>query len=399
MQTRQTAHSPRMLIVTGEASGDLHGAHLVRAIKRRLPDAQISGVGGAHLKAEGVALLSSSDELAVVGVVEVLKKLGVVWSVFRKLTRFLKEERPDLVMLVDYPDFNLRLARVAHKLGIPVVYYISPQVWAWRSSRVKLIQRVVTKMIVIFPFEQEFYRRRGVDVEWIGHPLVESVRSSLTKAQFCERHGLAPERPILGLLPGSRDSEVERLLPVMIAAAQRIRQQQPETQFILPVAPPLEQSALFADLPPWVISVRQQTYEAIRAADLVITASGTVTVETAILETPMMIAYIVSPLTYWIGSKFINVRFIGMVNLIAGKEVAKEFIQQAATPNAIAQEALRLLNNPAALADIRRELRLVHQKLGEPGATDRAAAVIEHVLQGRVSDEFLAPSRQAAKNA
>ena len=294
MQTRQTAHSPRMLIVTGEASGDLHGAHLVRAIKRRLPDAQISGVGGAHLKAEGVALLSSSDELAVVGVVEVLKKLGVVWSVFRKLTRFLKEERPDLVMLVDYPDFNLRLARVAHKLGIPVVYYISPQVWAWRSSRVKLIQRVVTKMIVIFPFEQEFYRRRGVDVEWIGHPLVESVRSSLTKAQFCERHGLAPERPILCLLPGSRDSEVERLLPVMIAAAQHIRKQQPETQFILPVAPPLEQSALFADLPPWVISVRQQTYEAIRAADLVITASGTVTVETAILETPLMIAYIIS---------------------------------------------------------------------------------------------------------
>lgn len=391
--------SPRMLIVTGEASGDLHGAHLVRAIKRRLPDAQISGVGGAHLKAEGVALLSSSDELAVVGVVEVLKKLGVVWSVFRKLTRFLKEERPDLVMLVDYPDFNLRLARVAHKLGIPVVYYISPQVWAWRSSRVKLIQRIVTKMIVIFPFEQEFYRRHGVDVEWIGHPLVESVRSSLTKAQFCEQRGLAPEHPIIGLLPGSRDSEVERLLPVMLAAAQRIRQQQPCVQFVLPVAPPLEQSALFADLPSWVIPVRQQAYEVIHAADFVITASGTVTVETAILETPMMIAYIVAPLTYWIGSKFIKVRFIGMVNLIAGKKVAKEFIQQAATPDAIAQEALRLLNNPAALADIRRELRLVHQKLGEPGATDRAAAVIEHVLQGYISDKSFAPSRQAAKNA
>lgn len=380
MQTSQMVQAPRICIVAGEASGDLHGAHLIRAVKRRLPDAQISGVGGAHLRAEGVALISSSDELAVVGVVEVLKKLGVVWSVFRKLTRVFKEERPDLVILIDYPDFNLRLARVAHKLGIPVVYYISPQVWAWRSSRVKLIQRIVTKMIVIFPFEQEFYRQRGVNVEWIGHPLVESVRSSLTKAEFCEERGLNPAQPIIGLLPGSRDSEVERLLPVMLSAAQRIRQQKPTAQFVLPIAPSVEQSALFADLPSWIVPVRRQAYETIHAADFVITASGTVTVETAILETPMIIAYIVSPLTFWIGYFFIRVRFIGMVNLIAGKEVAKEFIQRAATPDAIAQEALRLLNNPAALADIRRELRGVHEQLGEPGATDRAAAVIAHLL-------------------
>ncbi len=376
-------NTPRMLIVTGEASGDLHGAHLIRSVKTRMPQAQIFGVGGSHLAAEGVTLISSSDELAVVGVTEVLKKLKTVYAVFRKLSRFLKDERPDLVILVDYPDFNLRLAKVAHKLGIRVVYYISPQVWAWRSSRVKLIQKIVTKMIVIFPFEQEFYRRHGVEVEWVGHPLVETVRSSLTKAEFCQQHALDSDRPILGLLPGSRESEIERLLPLMLDAAQRIRQQQPDAQFFLPVASSLAHSSSFAALPEWITPIHGQTYEAIAAADMVITASGTVTVETTLLETPMLITYIVAPLTFWIGSHFIRVPYIGMVNLIAGKEVAKEFIQKNATPDAVAQEALRLLRDAAAREEMRRELRAVRQKLGEPGATDRAAKVIADTLSER----------------
>ena len=380
-------NSPRIFIVTGEASGDLHGAHLMRSLKKRLPQAQMFGVGGAHLAAEGVTLVSSSDELAVVGVTEVLKKLKTDYAVFKKLSRFLKDERPDLLILVDYPDFNLRLAKVAHKLGIRVVYYISPQVWAWRSSRVKLIQKIVTKMIVIFPFEQEFYRRHGVEVEWVGHPLVETVRSSLTKTDFCQQHALDPNTPLLGLLPGSRESEVERLLPLMLDTAQRIQDQQPETQFLLPVASSLSRSSSFSALPEWITQIHGQTYEAIAAADVVITASGTVTVETTLLETPMLITYIVSPLTFWIGYFFIKVRQIGMVNLIAGKEVAKEFIQKYATPDAVAQEALRLLRNPAAREEIRRELRAVREKLGEPGATDRAANVIADLLQRNDTDE------------
>jgi lipid-A-disaccharide synthase len=373
--------SPRILIVTGEASGDLHGAHLVRALKKQLLNSAIYGVGGNHLKAEGVILLSNSDELGVVGVSEVLKKLGTVVNVFRKLARFLKEQRPDLLILVDYPEFNFRLARVAHKVGIPIVYYISPQVWAWRSARVKLIQKLVTKMIVIFPFEREFYQQHGVDVEWVGHPLVETVKSSLTKEEFCRQYGLDPSNPIIGILPGSRESEVQRLLPVMVAAAQQIHQQQPNVQFVLPLASSLQPSHLLTwELPPYIHLTRRQTYETINAADLVVTASGTVTVETALLETPMIITYIVSPLTYWLGKHMINVPFIGMVNLIAGKQIVPELIQTMVTPERITQAVLTLLHDPAGLTAMHQDLRGVRQKLGAPGAPDRAAATILDVL-------------------
>jgi lipid-A-disaccharide synthase len=369
------------MIIAGEASGDLHGAHLVCALVKHFSNFEFYGVGGDHLKNEGVTLLSSSDELGVVGVSEVIKKLGLVIKVFRRLSRFLKEQRPDLLILIDYPEFNLLLARVAHKNGIPIVYYISPQVWAWRSNRVKLIRRLITKMIVIFPFEQEFYKKHGVDVEWVGHPLVETVNSSLTKEEFCQQHSLDPSHPIIGILPGSRESEVQRLLPVMIAAVQRIRQQQPDVQFVLPLASSLQTSNLFKNtLPSYVQLIRQQTYEAVNAADLIITASGTATVEAALLETPMIITYIVAPLTYWLGRFFIKVPFIGMVNLIAGKQVAPELIQTMVTPERITQEVLTFLQNPEKLAMIKQELRMVREKLGKPGAPDRAAAIIAGLL-------------------
>ncbi|MCP4402215.1 MAG: lipid-A-disaccharide synthase [bacterium] len=372
----------RIMIVTGEASGDLHGAHLVHALKKQLPSAETSGVGGIHLQEEGIRLLSSSDELAVVGVVEVIKKIKTVFQVYKRLSRYLKEQRPDLLILVDYPEFNLRLARVAKKFGVPIVYYISPQVWAWRSGRVKLIQRLVKKMIVIFPFEREFYQQHGVDVEWVGHPLSESVKTSLSRDEFCQQHQLDPVLPIVGLLPGSRESEVERLLPVMAEAAQRLHAQNPAIQFVLPLASSLENSLLLKDsLPPFVHLIRRQTYETIHAADLIVTASGTVTVETAILETPMVITYIVSPFTYWLGRKLIKVPFIGMVNLIAGKEVAAELIQKMVTPERITQEVLNLLQDREKLARIKAELRIVRQKLGEPGAADRAAKVIADVVR------------------
>jgi lipid-A-disaccharide synthase len=372
---------PKFMIVAGEASGDLHGAHLVHALKKRVPDAQFSGVGGDHLREAGMTLLSSSDELGVVGISEVVKKLGVVLKVFRRLARFLKTERPDLLILIDYPEFNFLLARVAHKAGIPIAYYISPQVWAWRSGRVNTIRRLVDKMIVIFPFEQDFYKQHGVDVEWVGHPMVDSVHASLNKEDFCRQYSLNPERPILGLLPGSRESEVSRLLPVMLGAAERIQAQQPEVQFVLPVASSLQQSSLFSELPAHIRPILRQPYNTIHAADLIVTASGTVTVETAILETPMIITYIVSPTTYFLGKRIIKVPFIGMVNLIAGDQVVLELIQDAVTPKRIADEVLNLLRSPEKLAAIRTELRRVHQKLGAPGAPDRAAAVIADMLK------------------
>ncbi len=370
------------MIVTGEASGDLHGAHLIRSLKKQLPEAEICGVGGNHLKAEGVTLLSSSDELAVVGFSEVLKKLKTVFDVYKRLSHYLRTQRPDLLILVDYPEFNLRLARVARKTGIPIVYYISPQVWAWRSYRVNLIRRLVTKMIVIFPFEREFYQKYDVDVEWVGHPLVDSVASALTKEEFCRQHALDPDRPLVGILPGSRESEVEQLLPVMLEAANRIHQQEPAVQFVLPRASSLEQSSLFENtLPSFVHLIRQQTYETINATDVIVTASGTVTVEAAILETPMIITYIVSPFTYWLGRMFIKVPFIGMVNLIAGKQVAPELIQDLVTPGAIAQQVFTLLHDPQKSDRMKQNLQTVHKKLGEPGAPDRAAAVIINILK------------------
>ncbi|PID57694.1 lipid-A-disaccharide synthase [candidate division KSB3 bacterium] len=372
----------RIMIVTGEASGDLHGAHLVRALRQQLPAVEISGVGARHLQQEGITLLSSSDELAVVGIVEVVKKIGTVLRVYKKLLRSLKEHPPDLLILVDYPEFNLRLARVARVREIPIVYYISPQVWAWRSGRVKLIQRLVKKMIVIFPFEREFYQRRGVDVEWVGHPLIESVKATLSKDEFCRQHGLAAQQPILGLLPGSRESEIERLLPVMLAAAQSLHEQEPALQFVLPLASSLDNSPVIQEhIPAFVRLIRRQTYDAIHAADLIVTASGTVTVEAAILGTPMIICYRVAPLTFRLGKKFLKVPFIGMVNLIAGKEVAKELIQTAASPKRIAEEVIALLSHPDDLAAIKAELRIVRQKLGEPGAAERAARVIADVIR------------------
>ena len=374
--------SYRFMIVAGEASGDLHGAHLVHALIKHFPDSTFYGVGGTHLRQVGVELLSNSDELGVVGISEVIKKLGTVIKVFRRLSRFLKEQHPDLLILVDYPEFNFLLARVAHKRGIPIVYYISPQVWAWRSGRVKLIRRLVTKMIVIFPFEQEFYNNHGVDVEFVGHPLVETVKSTLTRKEFCQQHGLDPAAPIIGLLPGSRGSEVQRLLPVMLEAAQRIRRQRPKVQFVIPLASSLQNSPLLTQpLPPYIHLIRQQTYETINAADVIVTASGTATIETAILETPMIITYIVSPLTYWLGKRFIKVPFIGMVNLIAGKQVVPELIQQAVTPERVAEEVLTLLQHAESLLTMKQELRQVHQKLGEPGAADRAAEIIAHVVK------------------
>lgn len=373
--------TPRFMIVAGEASGDLHGAHLVCALRKQFPDLSVTGIGGDHLRQAGVSLLSSSDELGVVGISEVLKKIGTIVQVFRKLTRFLKEQRPDLLILIDYPDFNLLLARVAHKLGIPIVYYISPQVWAWRSGRVKLIRKIIAKMIVIFPFEQVFYQQYGVNVEWVGHPLVDTVHATLTKAEFCEQHGLDPVRPILGLLPGSRESEVHRLLPVLLVTAERLRHTHPDTQFVLPVASSLHASPVLQELPAYIHTTRQQTYDTIKAADLIVTASGTVTVETALLETPMIIAYRVSPSTYWIGKRFIHVPFIGMVNLIAGQQIAPELIQEDATPERIAAEVETLLYHPEKLATMRQALRQVRQKLGAPGAPDRAAVIIRDILK------------------
>jgi len=370
------------MLIAGEASGDLHGAHLVHSIRTYLPQGRFYGIGGVHMQQAGVQLIHDISRLGVTGAWEVLTKLNTLRKVFSQTVRALQESRPDLLILIDYPDFNLRVARVAKKLEIPIVYYISPQVWAWRQNRVHLIARLVTKMIVIFPFEPALYQKAGVDVTWVGHPLVDRVKPSLGKEEFCKMYRLNPSAPIIGLLPGSRENEIRRLYPVMSRAADLISRQNPHVQFLLPMAPTVQEELLLSlNRQTPVQIIKNKGYEAMSVADLLILASGTATVEAALLKVPMIITYKVSPITYALGKWLIRVPYIGMVNLIAERQLAPELVQNEATPERIADEALKLLRDPAKLAAVREELSKIREKLGEPGASDRAARLVVEILR------------------
>ncbi|MCX8118809.1 MAG: lipid-A-disaccharide synthase [Desulfobacterota bacterium] len=374
----------KIMIVAGEVSGDLHGAHLVDALREIDPKVHFFGVGGDGLKGRGVQLLQHVANLSVVGISEAFRKLGTALRTLNLLKKAMVQERPELVILIDYPEFNLRLARFAHRKGIPVLYYISPQIWAWRPGRVRSIARWVTKMVVFFSFEVPLYRAAGVDVEWVGHPLLDIVKPTLPREEALQRFNLDPDRRIIGLLPGSRKEEVRRHLPVMVATAHRLRREIPDLQFILPRAPGISQGDLYPYLRQasfQVSIVEGMNYDAMAISDLLITASGTATLEAAILQKPMVIVYKVSRLSYWIGRALIRVRHIGLVNLVAGEEIAKELIQDEAHPERIAKEALRLLNDPRLYAQTVESLRAVRQALGEPGAAHRAAHIVHALLQ------------------
>jgi lipid-A-disaccharide synthase len=375
--------SKKILLVAGEASGDLHGSHLVEAMLRIDPEIQFFGVGGDGLKRAGMRLLHHSQTLSVVGITEVFVKLRSILKAFRTLKRSLEREKPDLVILIDFPDFNLRLARIAHRKGIPILYYISPQIWAWRPKRIKLISRVIRKMVVLFSFEVPLYETAGVDVEWVGHPLLDIVKPTLPKEKAFQQFGLDPRRRTVGLLPGSRIHEIERLLPSLLASADLLQREIPDLQFILPLAPGLPP----ATLSPWMSKagipikvVEGRTYEAMNLSDLLITASGTATLEAAILGIPMIIVYKVSFLSYWVGRALIRVDHIGLVNLVAEKEIAPELIQKDVNPRRIADEAFRILKDPLLSRKMSESMGEVRQKLGEPGAAERAARTVCSML-------------------
>ncbi|RPJ11273.1 MAG: lipid-A-disaccharide synthase [Deltaproteobacteria bacterium] len=376
--------SKKVLMVAGEASGDLQGAHLVEAIHRIDPGVQFFGVGGERLERAGMRLLYPSQSLSVMGIVEVLPKIRTILKALRTLRQCLGQERPDLVVLIDFPDFNLRVARYACRRKVPVVYYISPQVWAWRSGRVKQIARWVRKMIVLFPFEVPIYEKAGVDVEWVGHPLLDIVRPALSRDEAYRRFGLDPQRPAIGLLPGSRMGEIERLLPRILAAARLLRQALPALQFVLPLAPNLNRpmvSSFLEKSPVPVTLVEGFTYDVMNIAELLIAASGTATLEGAVLGKPMVIIYRVSGLSYWIGRALIRVPHIGMANLVAAKRIVPELIQDDVQPQRIAEECLRFLRNPDLLQQTKEAMAEVRNRLGEPGAADRAARIIYSFLE------------------
>jgi len=376
--------SKKILLVAGEVSGDLQGSHLVEAIQRIDPEIEFLGVGGEGLERVGMKLLYHSQFLSVVGITEVFAKLGSVFKALRALKRSLEKEKPDLVVLIDFPEFNLRLARIAHRRGIPVLYYISPQIWAWRPNRIKLIARLVKKMVVLFPFEVPLYEAAGVDVEWVGHPLLDVVKPTLPREKAFDQFGLDPKRRTVGLLPGSRRHEIERLLPPLLAAAHLLQKEIPDLQFVIPLAPGIPNTTLSFQIKSVSVPVKVVegfTYDVMNLCDLLIAASGTATLEGAILGKPMIIIYRVSFLTYWVGRALIRVDHIGLVNLVAEKEIAPELIQKDVNPRRIADEAFRILKDPLLSQKMSESMGEVRQKLGEAGAVQRAARIVYSMLR------------------
>jgi lipid-A-disaccharide synthase len=373
-----------ILIIAGEASGDLHGSRVVEALLRLDPEIRVWGMGGERLRLAGAEILIDSSQLAVVGITEVLGGMGSLYRAYRNLKRLIQRKKISLLILIDFPDFNLRLARVAKDAGIPVLYYISPQVWAWRSGRIKKIAQRVQKMAVIFPFEVPLYREAGLEAQFVGHPLMDVLGSHSNHASSAHPQKDWEGNPLITLLPGSRPKEVMSLLPEMVRAAQIITRRKPKAQFLLALAPAMDSNEIRKSLPPYgaaITIVEGKTYQAIRAADLVVVASGTATLETAILGKPMVIIYRVSPLSYWVGRAMIKVKWIGLANIVAGRALVPELIQEEARGERIAEEALRILDDEKYREEMIGGLAEVGRKLGTPGAAERVAKMALEMME------------------
>jgi lipid-A-disaccharide synthase len=372
-----------IMIIAGEASGDMHGANLVREMLKINPALSFYGIGGKKLHEEGVQILADASEMAVVGLTEVVFRLRNILKIMAMMKKSLDQRRPDLVILIDYPDFNLPLAKAASKRGIKVLYYISPQVWAWRQGRIGQIKKTVNKMAVILPFEIETYRQQGFTVNYVGHPLLDMVKLCYSKQESRKKFGLAENKITIGILPGSRLSEVKKLLPELLQAAQILKNEIPDIQFILPLADTLEEATMTEIISGFNVQIKiisGHTYDVVSCADLALVASGTATLETALLNVPMVIVYKISVLSYFIGRLFVRVKNIGLVNIIAGKTIVPELIQNDASGARIAAEALSILKNGERKQEMIRELEAIRARLGEPGAATRTAKLALDML-------------------
>ncbi len=378
----------KIMIIAGETSGDFHSSSLIRALKKINPGIEIAGIGGQRMREAGAKLLFDISELSIIGFTDVLANLRKIKKVFNSLLDAIDERPPDAIVLVDYPGFNLKLAREIKKRQIPVIYYISPQVWAWWKGRIKTIRRFVDKMIVVFKFEETLYRDFGVDVSFVGHPLLDTAYPATLREDFLNKIGLSPQRQTIGLVPGSRKMEVERILPILLESARLIKEKSPDTQFALLKAPGLPgevfsnviaRSAATKQSPP-VALYENQTYDFLNACDFALVASGTATLETAIMQKPMVVVYKVSFPNWLIARLLIKLPFIGLVNVVAGKKIVPEFVQYKAKPRLIAEKVLEILGNQGELAQIKSQLKTVRQNLGAPGASQRAAEIISNFL-------------------
>jgi lipid-A-disaccharide synthase len=377
----------RVMISCGEPSGDLYAGALASEILKLEPDATITGFGSDRLRAAGASLVGDFKGLSVTGLTEAVRVIPRSWQNYRALVRAAEAIRPDVFVPIDFPDFNFFPARALHKRGVPVVYYISPQLWAWRRGRLKTMKRVADRVLVIFPFEAPFYEAAGVPVTFVGHPLLELTAPPMARGTFMRAHGLDPARPLVALLPGSRRNELRALLPDLVRTAGVIAARAPAAQFIIARAPHLDDE-LLAPLADWPVGVTPpvvvagQTDEVLSSADVAVLASGTVTVQAALHGCPMVIVYRVGPLTYTLGKPLLHVDTYGMVNLVAGARVVPELIQDDFTPEAAAAEALKVLLDPAHAAKVKADLAAVRGKLGTAGASRRAAEAVIAAARG-----------------
>jgi lipid-A-disaccharide synthase len=373
----------RVLLVAGEASGDLHGADLLRALRQRRPDVEVFGLGGEHLRAAGMHTIADAREVATVGVVEGVGRLRTLLRVYRTLARRLRDEKPDLCVLIDFPEFNLRLARVASAAGVPVFYYIGPQVWAWRRGRVRKIARLVDRLAVVFPFEPGLYEPWLPGVEFVGHPLLDRAEVTRGRDETLRLHGLEPARRTVLLLPGSRAKEIDYILPGMLDAVRGLATTG-DYQFALGLAHTLDRAEVEARIRAAGVQVpvvADDLYNLVAAADLALVTSGTATLECALLECPMVIVYRLSPVTWALGRLLVRgVTHVGMPNIVAGREVVPELLQSDVTGPRIAAAARGILEDPARRAAIRAGLGEVRQRLGRGGAADRAAAIAVEMM-------------------
>jgi lipid-A-disaccharide synthase len=390
----------QLMIVAGEPSGDAHAAALVDALRKKSPTSQSSeefdcfGATGPLMRGAGVETVVNSDELAIMGILEVARALPKFLDAFRTLKQAALQRSPDAVVLVDWPEFNLRLATALHQRGLRIIYYISPQLWAWRPRRISTIQRDIDLLLSILPFEAEWFKARGVDhVEFVGHPLAGEVRARFGREEFCRRHGLNPSQPIVSLLPGSRRKELQRILPPMLAAVAKLNAVRPEIQCVVVVAPSRtieetqqivgQQNGAAINLAS-IKLVQGETREALAASDAAAVASGTATLEAALLETPMVVVYKESAVNWHTLGRLITVSHYGLVNLVAGKEIARELMQNDLSAENLTRELLKLLD-PAVNRIARQQLAEVAHRLGEGGGSERAAELISDFLNQRAA--------------
>lgn len=373
-----------VLFSAGESSGDQHAAHMFQEMQKQCPAIRGIGMGGAKMRQAGIDIRFDSSGIGVIGLVEILKHYDEIRSALKMMKSIVANEKPDLLVCVDYKEFNLKLAQFAKRQGVKVLFYVSPQVWAWRSGRVKTYGKAIDMMAVIFPFETAYYEAENVPVRYVGHPSVDKVHPLRSKQQDFELFGLDDKRPVVGVLPGSRANEIKRMMPVMLEAVQVLAQRDSQIQFVLPQADSVSDEVLqgyLQDFPVSIKIVKQQTYDAIQCCEAIMTTSGTASLEIALLQVPMLIAYRLSPLTYWLGKQLVKIAFIGLPNIIAGKSIVRELIQHDVTAENLADEIERLLHDEHYRSTAINELARVKELLGEGGGSKNMADLALEMLE------------------